>query len=89
MRLGLYKGYDVEPYVRQRYFARLESVMLKPTADNLTRSLYLLSSIKIYQRNAPTLTTVTGIDSVEPRALLWITARSQLRPLARPRWTPT
>lgn len=69
MRLGLYKGYDIEPFVRQRYFARLESVMLKPTADNLTRSLYLLSSIKIYQRNAPTLTTVTGIDSVEPRAL--------------------
>ncbi|WP_122671906.1 type VI secretion system membrane subunit TssM [Pseudomonas viridiflava] len=69
MRLGLYKGYEVEPFVRQRYFARLESVMLKPTADNLTRSLYLLSSIKIYQRNAPSLTAVTGIDSVEPRAL--------------------
>lgn len=69
MRLGLYKGYEVEPFVRQRYFLRLESVMLKPTADNLTRSLYLLSSIKIYQRNAPALAAVTGIDSVEPRAL--------------------
>ncbi len=69
MRMGLYRGHDIEPFVRQAYFAQLEKVMLKPTADNLTRSLYLLSSIKIYQRNAPRLETVSGIDSVEPRAL--------------------
>jgi type VI secretion system protein ImpL len=65
----LYKGHEVEPLVRGRYFSRLETVMLKPTADNLTRSLYLLTTIKVYQRNAPSLMPVTGIDSVEPRAL--------------------
>ena len=69
LRLGLYQGYNVEPAVRERYFSRLETVMLKPTADNLTRSLYLLTTIKVYQRNAKTLTPVTGVDSVEPRAL--------------------
>lgn len=69
MRLGLYQGYKVEPVVRERYFSRLETVMLKPTADNLTRSLYLLTTIKVYQRNAKELTAVTGVDSVEPRAL--------------------
>ncbi|MFJ4394692.1 type VI secretion system membrane subunit TssM [Pseudomonas sp. NPDC089396] len=69
MRMGLYSGHAIEPFIRERYFAQLEKVMLKPTADNLTRSLYLLSSIKIYQRNAPRLETVSGIDSVEPRAL--------------------
>ncbi|WP_176517288.1 type VI secretion system membrane subunit TssM [Pseudomonas faucium] len=69
MRMGLYSGHDIEPFIRERYFAQLEKVMLKPTADNLTRSLYLLSSIKIYQRNAARLEAVSGIDSVEPRAL--------------------
>uniref|UniRef100_UPI001F11D811 ImcF-related family protein n=1 Tax=Pseudomonas viridiflava TaxID=33069 RepID=UPI001F11D811 len=47
LRLGLYQGYDVEPLLRTRYFNRLECVMLKPTADNLTRSLYLLTTIKV------------------------------------------
>jgi type VI secretion system protein ImpL len=69
MRLGLYQGYKVEPLVRGRYFSRLETVMLKPTGDNLTRSLYLLTTIKVYQRNASSLMPVTGVDSVEPRAL--------------------
>lgn len=69
MRLGLYQGYKVEPLVRERYFSRLEAVMLKPTAANLTRSLYLLTTIKVYQRNAKTLMPVTGVDSVEVRAL--------------------
>ena len=69
LRLGLYQGYNVEPLVRARYFNRLETVMLKPTADNLTRSLYLLTTIKVYQRNAKDLMPVTGVDSVEPRAL--------------------
>jgi type VI secretion system protein ImpL len=69
MRLGLYQGYKVEPLVRSRYFDRLESVMLKPTADNLTRSLYLLTTLKVYQRNAKELMPVTGVDSVEPKAL--------------------
>jgi type VI secretion system protein ImpL len=69
MRLGLYQGHKVEPLVRSRYFDRLESVMLKPTADNLTRSLYLLTTLKVYQRNAKELMPVTGVDSVEPKAL--------------------
>ena len=69
MRLGLYQGYKVEPLVRSQYFDRLESVMLKPTADNLTRSLYLLTTLKVYQRNTNQLLPVTGIDSVEPKAL--------------------
>ncbi|WP_077046692.1 type VI secretion system membrane subunit TssM [Pseudomonas sp. KK4] len=69
MRLGLYQGYKVEPLVRSQYFNRLESVMLKPTADNLTRSLYLLTTLKVYQRNSKELLPVTGVDSVEPKAL--------------------
>lgn len=69
MRLGLYQGHDIEPFLRQHYFSRLETIMLKPTAQNLTRSLHLLTTIKIYQRNARELTSVTGVDSVEPRAL--------------------
>lgn len=69
MRLGLYQGYKIEPVLRSRYFSRLETVMLKPTADNLTRSLYLLTTIKVYQRNAKDLVPITGVDSVEPRAL--------------------
>ncbi|MHC8319057.1 type VI secretion system membrane subunit TssM [Pseudomonas sp. LB3P31] len=69
MRLGLYQGYKVEPLLRSQYFDRLESVMLKPTADNLTRSLYLLTTLKVYQRNTNQLLPVTGVDSVEPKAL--------------------
>lgn len=69
MRLGLYQGRGIEPSLRQYYFSRLETVMLKPTADNLTRSLYLLTTLKIYQRNARELMPVTGVGSVEPRAL--------------------
>lgn len=69
LRMGLYQGYEIEPVLRKSYFSRLETVMLKPTADNLTRSLYLLTTIKVYQRNAKDLMPVTGVDSVEPRAL--------------------
>lgn len=45
MRLGLYQGYKVEPLLRARYFITLQNVMLKPTADNLTRTLYLLTTL--------------------------------------------
>lgn len=69
MRLGLYQGHKVEPMLRRQYFEQLETVMLKPTADNLTRSLYLLTTLKVYQRNAKELMAVTGVDSVEPKAL--------------------
>ncbi|KQZ78759.1 type VI secretion system membrane subunit TssM [Pseudomonas sp. Root562] len=69
LRLGLYQGHKVEPVVRGQYFNRLETVMLKPTADNLTRSLYLLTTLKVYQRNAKELMPVTGVDSVESKAL--------------------
>ncbi|WDY60267.1 type VI secretion system membrane subunit TssM [Pseudomonas sp. PSKL.D1] len=69
MRLGLYHGHDVEPHLRSRYFATLQSVMLKPTADNLTRTLYLLTRFEVYQRNTPTLKPVQGVDSVEAEAL--------------------
>lgn len=69
MRLGLYKGHDVEPTLRSRYFTTLQSVMLKPTADNLTRTLYLLTTLKVYQRNSRELLPVTGVDSVQAQAL--------------------
>ncbi|AMB87727.1 hypothetical protein AWM79_21520 [Pseudomonas agarici] len=69
MRMGLYQGHAIEPLLRSQYFSRLETVMLKPTADNLTRSLYLLTTIKVYQRNTKELFPVTSIDSVEPKAL--------------------
>ncbi|TDF86168.1 type VI secretion system membrane subunit TssM [Pseudomonas sp. H9] len=69
MRLGLYQGYAVEPLLRSRYFATLQNVMLKPTADNLTRTLYLLTTLKVYQRTTHTLQPVSGVDSVEAEAL--------------------
>ncbi|MEN4829103.1 type VI secretion system membrane subunit TssM [Pseudomonas sp. P39-UII1] len=69
MRLGLYQGHAVEPVLRTRYFATLQNVMLKPTADNLTRTLYLLTTLKVYQRNTRELQPVTGVDSVEAEAL--------------------
>ena len=69
MRLGLYQGHAVEPLLRSRYFATLQNVMLKPTADNLTRTLYLLTTLKVYQRNTNSLQPVTGVDSVEAKAL--------------------
>lgn len=69
LRLGLYQGRVIEPRVRERYFAELQQVMLSPTGDNLTRSLTLLPTIKVYQRNDKSQHPVTGIDSVEPRAL--------------------
>lgn len=69
LRLGLYQGHAVEPLLRTRYFATLQQVMLKPTADNLTRTLYLLTTLKVYQRNTTTLQPVSGVDSVEAEAL--------------------
>ncbi|CAI3803542.1 Outer membrane protein A [Pseudomonas sp. MM221] len=69
MRLGLYQGHEVEPLLRSRYFATLQNVMLKPTADNLTRTLYLLTTLKVYQRNTRELQPVSGVDSVEAEAL--------------------
>lgn len=69
MRLGLYHGHEVEPILRTRYFATLQNVMLKPTADNLTRTLYLLTTLKVYQRNARELQPVSGVDSVQVEAL--------------------
>lgn len=69
MRLGLYQGHEVEPLLRSRYFATLQNVMLKPTADNLTRTLYLLTTLKVYKRNTRELQPVSGVDSVEAEAL--------------------
>ncbi|MDZ3991642.1 type VI secretion system membrane subunit TssM [Pseudomonas sp. Teo4] len=69
LRLGLYQGHEVEPLLRARYFTTLQSVMLKPTADNLTRTLYLLTTLKVYQRNTRELMPVAGVDSVEAEAL--------------------
>jgi type VI secretion system protein ImpL len=69
MRFGLYQGYNVEALVRSHYFSHLQTAMLTPTAQNLTRSLYLLPTIKVYRRDAHTRSRVTDIDSIEPRAL--------------------
>ncbi|MDG9873997.1 type VI secretion system membrane subunit TssM [Pseudomonas juntendi] len=69
LRLGLYQGHQVEPLLRDRYFTTLQQVMLKPTADNLTRTLYLLTTLKVYQRNTRELQPVSGVDSVEAEAL--------------------
>jgi len=69
LSLGLYQGREIEPLVRARYFSRLEEVMLVPTGKNLTRTLYLLTSIPVYQRTARELQPVSGVDSVEPGAL--------------------
>lgn len=69
LRLGLYQGWLIEPEVREHYFAELERVMLTPAAENLTRSLSLLPTLKVYQRTTQDKHPVTGIDSVEPRAL--------------------
>lgn len=68
-RMGLYQGYNVEVLLRSGYFAQLEQVMLQPTADNLSRSLALLPTIKVYQRTAKSVGPITGLDSVEPTAL--------------------
>ncbi|MBA1245061.1 type VI secretion protein IcmF/TssM N-terminal domain-containing protein [Pseudomonas japonica] len=68
-RMGLYQGYKVEALIRSGYFAQLKQVMLQPTADNLTRSLTLLPTIKVYQRRAKSAGPITGLDSVEPTAL--------------------
>ena len=69
MRWGLYRGYDIEPLVRQRYFERLKSVMLSPIEDDLNRTLVSLPTIPVYQRTTQTLDTHVTIDSVEPNAL--------------------
>jgi|GEM_PF-297408 len=69
MGFGLYQGYRVEPLLRAEYFTRLRQVMLEPVADNLTRTLYQLPTLKVYQRNTPRLAPVTAVDSVEASAL--------------------
>lgn len=68
MRWGLYRGHDIEPLVRQRYFDRLRSVMLAPIEDDLNRTLVSLPTIPVYQRTTQTLNTHVTIDSVEPNA---------------------
>ncbi|BBG30926.1 OmpA/MotB [Zymobacter palmae] len=68
MRWGLYRGHDVEPLVRQRYFDRLRTVMLSPIEDDLNRTLVSLPTIPVYQRTTQTLNTHVTIDSVEPNA---------------------
>jgi len=68
LRFGLYQGHRLEPLVRARYFSQLEAVMLKPAAENLTRTLYRLPEIKVYPQNTRELAAVTGIPSVQPSA---------------------
>lgn len=69
MGWGLYQGHDVEPLLRAQYFSRLQQVMLDPVADNLTRTLYQLTTLKVYQRNTPRLMPISDVDSVEAKAL--------------------
>lgn len=69
MRLGLYRGHVVEALLREAYFDRLRQVMLQPVSENLARTLYLLTTLKVYQRNTPQLAPISGVDSVEATAL--------------------
>ncbi|WP_251979165.1 type VI secretion system membrane subunit TssM [Salinicola avicenniae] len=68
MGWGLYRGYQVESATRERYFDRLQTVMLEPVESNLTRSLYTLTTIDVYRRNTETLRAVDGPASVAPFA---------------------
>lgn len=69
LRMGLYQGYALAPTVRAAYFAALQPVMLKPTGDNLIRTLSMLPTHKVYKRSTQELRPLTGIDSIEPKAL--------------------
>jgi len=66
--MGLYQGEAIEPELRARYFNRLRSVMLEPVEQNLTNSLFTLTTIPVYRRNSDELHAVEGPDSVSPYA---------------------
>ncbi|WP_110687086.1 type VI secretion system membrane subunit TssM [Salinicola aestuarinus] len=68
MRWGLYQGDAVEPALRERYFDQLRPVMLEPVEQNLTRSLFSLTTIDVYRRNTDELTAVEGPETVAPFA---------------------
>ncbi|SEF73500.1 type VI secretion system membrane subunit TssM [Marinobacterium lutimaris] len=68
MKWGLYRGYEIEPEIREVYFEQLRSVMLQPVEQNLTRSLFELTTIPVYRRTTDELQTVDGPESVAPHA---------------------
>lgn len=65
---GLYQGEAIEPELRAQYFERLRPVMLEPVEQNLTRSLFTLTTIPVYRRNSDELHAVEGPESVSPFA---------------------
>nr|CDQ36534.1 Outer membrane protein II [Virgibacillus halodenitrificans] len=68
MGWGLYQGDEIEPAIRKTYFDRLQAVMLEPVEQNLTRSLFTLTTIGVYRRTADELHAVDGPDTVAPYA---------------------
>ncbi|GHB23325.1 membrane protein [Salinicola rhizosphaerae] len=68
MGWGLYQGDAIEPAIRESYFDRLQTVMLEPVEQNLTRSLFTLTTIDVYRRSSDELHAVQGPDTVAPYA---------------------
>jgi len=68
MDWGLYQGEVIEPALRASYFQRLRSVMLEPVEQNLTRSLFTLTTIPVYRRSSDELHAVSGPETVAPYA---------------------
>ncbi|MDH4573625.1 type VI secretion system membrane subunit TssM [Salinicola acroporae] len=68
MGWGLYQGDRIEPAIRERYFDQLQPVMLEPVEQNLTRSLFTLTTIDVYRRNSDELHAVEGPETVAPYA---------------------
>lgn len=64
----LYQGDTIEPALRASYFDRLRSVMLEPIEQNLTRSLFALTTIPVYRRSSEELHAVEGPEAVAPYA---------------------
>ncbi|WFF43386.1 type VI secretion system membrane subunit TssM [Salinicola endophyticus] len=68
MGWGLYQGDAIDPAIREHYFDRLRTVMLEPVEQNLTRSLFSLTTIGVYKRTTDELHAVDGPDTVAPYA---------------------
>lgn len=68
MGWGLYQGDEIEPAIRESYFDRLQTVMLEPVEQNLTRSLFTLTTIGVYRRSSDELHPVEGPKTVAPYA---------------------
>ncbi|WP_110693238.1 type VI secretion system membrane subunit TssM [Salinicola halophyticus] len=68
MGWGLYQGDRIEPAIRERYFDQLQPVMLEPVEQNLTRSLFTLTTIDVYRRSSDELHAVEGPETVAPYA---------------------